>query len=87
MCLLSRHHQISSIYLMWKLDNWENGQNSIHFLFPEDSKNFLERLLVYHSVLHPPIHRNRHLLLFIVPGAVLIIYVLAFCNGLSCSFL
>lgn len=84
MCLLSQHLQTSSIYLMLKLGNWENGQCSILLLFPEDTKNFLGRLLAYLSPPHPPpIHQNHHRLLFIVPGAVLILCVLPCCNSLT----
>ena len=75
MCLLSQRLQTSFMYSMWKLDNWENGPCSIHSPFPEDTKNFLGRLLGYLSPLHhPPIHQNHHRLLFIVPGTVLILF-------------
>ncbi|KAE8695515.1 Transducin family protein / WD-40 repeat family protein isoform 2 [Hibiscus syriacus] len=75
MCLLSQHHQTSSTYLMWKLDDWENGQCSIRSHFPEDTKNFLGRLLGCLSALHH--HQNLLRWWFTVPGAVLI---LAMCS-------
>lgn len=60
--------QTMFMHLMWKPNSWVNGQLTIHILFQEGSKSFLERLLGSHS--HLPL--AHYPLLSTAPGILMI---------------